>query len=184
MPKKSVASMRRKISRAIKALELKPYEDFVWYAGKVWLYEGTPDRTGRHLLSHPFDSSIAVGALPHEFQKVTYKTKLATLKAIAHMFDIHTHPRHRGRVHNPRGVDIRIQFDDDDPELVRGIIIFPVSMAAKTWLNWMDELLGIQQIAIMKESGKSRGAYYAPLDKAKWLITEFRKGWNVVVEDE
>jgi hypothetical protein len=90
----------------------------------------------------------------------------------------------KGKRRNPRGVDIRIQFDDDDPELVRGIIIFPVSMAAKTWLNWMDELLGIQQIAIMKESGKSRGAYYAPLDKAKWLITEFRKGWNVVVEDE
>ena len=50
---------------------LRPYEDFVWYKGKVWAYEGQPDRAGRVLLVKPFDSSSATGADPSEIYKVS-----------------------------------------------------------------------------------------------------------------
>jgi hypothetical protein len=207
--------------------DLKPYEDFVWYKGRVWLYEGQPfDRQGRHFISHPFDPSLGVSAYLKDIQKVNRATHEATLKAIAYMYEQATDPRFRGRRHNPsprrmgekfsdyververerihrkrwrrsqrvtkkkgkrrnpRGVDMRIFFNDDDPELVTGIIIIPVSKSAKTWLGWMDELLGLTGVVFARRGRRSVGAYYAPMDKAKWLVTEFRKGWNVVVEDE
>ena len=81
---------------------LKPFEDFVWFKGRVWLYEGSTDRLGRVLLGHPFDSSKATSAYLSEIQKVSYQTKLATLKAIIYMHEVATHPKYRGRVHNPR----------------------------------------------------------------------------------
>lgn len=81
---------------------LRPFEDFVWYAGKTWLYEGTADRSGRVLLAHPFDASKAVSAPRSRIRKVSKDEKVAILAAIEYLYERKTDPRYRKLKHNPR----------------------------------------------------------------------------------
>lgn len=82
--------------------QLRPFEDFVWHKGNVWLYEGTLGASGRVMLAHPFYSHEAVSALRREVRKVSRDEHVAVLAAIDDFYERLTDPRHRRRVHNPR----------------------------------------------------------------------------------
>ena len=70
----------------------------------------------------------------------------------------------------PRGVDITIFADDNDPELVRGVVVTPVSRSAKTFLSWLGELLNLDEIIVERSSGKKITAYWTELARADDLV--------------
>lgn len=82
---------------------LRRYEDFVWFEGRVWRYDGQYE--GIADLTHPTDTSLGTAAPLGRIRKVSKKDREAILWWISYEHWMKTDPRLRGRrpsVHNPR----------------------------------------------------------------------------------
>jgi hypothetical protein len=63
---------------------LVPYESFVWFENRMWVYEGLVDCEGRHSLFSPMDPSLGTGAFPEDLREVSPEQEEAMLWWIQH----------------------------------------------------------------------------------------------------